>query len=745
MNTTTACVPRRRARAWMIAALLLGCTSAPAGDPPATPVNVPPTPAVQQARNALRAAIGEGVMSPEDFAARYPVSLTTTLPYDPRAAAGLSTVQGSPVALNEGELNSLGRSGFVITERRRFPTFTYGYATLYMADLPLYVSADSILHAVHSAFDDMLAAIEVASLRGDLDAMLDAMLARLASPAGAALDPQARADADVYVAVALSLLRGSNIEPGAGGDVSEARALAGMATAAAGRRTVGFFGTSRDEDFSQYRPRGHYNDSPELQRYFRAMMWLGRMDLRVVETLPDGSQRLNRRQLRGAYALRAAMNDAALGAWRRIDQTIAGFVGESDNMTLAQLDPLLRDLGVADVSGLAGLSDEAIVRAVLAGGYGAQRISSHIMINGTRTGFTLPLSSTFLLLGQRYVLDSHVFSNVVYDRAGGGSVRRMMPDPLDAAFAALGNDQAGALLGEGLRRYAYARDLHAMRVLADAHGDAYWDANLYNRWMGALRTLSPRAALADTASAGLPAVARTEAWGRRVLNTQLASWAELRHDTILYVKQSYTSGAVCEFPDAYVEPYPAFFAALEGYARRGEALVEALDLSASPALATRVREYFPRLRDVAGRLREMAERQRAGMAFTEAQMAFINQAVRVQQICGGATSEGWFPRLYFTPSSATQFDPTIADVHTQPTDEGGADVGRVLHVATGSPRLMVVTVNTCNGPRAYAGLASSYFERTTERYDRLDDIRWAREIETANPVDPAWLQPVITR
>ena len=84
-------------------------------------------------------------------------------------------------------------------------------------------------------------------------------------------------------------------------------------------------------------------------------------------------------------------------------------------------------------------------------------------------------------------------------------------------------------------------------------------------------------------------------------------------------------------------------------------------------------------------------------------------------------------------------------MHTQPTDEGGADVGRVLHVATGSPRLMVVTVNTCNGPRAYAGLASSYFERTTERYDRLDDIRWAREIETANPVDPAWLQPVITR
>ena len=49
-------------------------------------------------------------------------------------------------------------------------------------------------------------------------------------------------------------------------------------------------------------------------------------------------------------------------------------------------------------------------------------------------------------------------------------------------------------------------------------------------------------------------------------------------------------------------------------------------------------------------------------------------------------------------------DPTIADVHTAPTDAGGNDVGWVLHVGTGFPRLMVVTAETCTGPRAYAAL-----------------------------------------
>ena len=142
-----------------------------------------------------------------------------------------------------------------------------------------------------------------------------------------------------------------------------------------------------------------------------------------------------------------------------------------------------------------------------------------------------------------------------------------MPNPLDVAYAALGNDQAASLLEPELRKYPYAPALESMRRLADEHGDAFWGANLYNLWLGALRALSPTADIAQ--GGGLPAVARTEAWGRRMLNTQLASWAELRHDTILYVKQSYTSGAACEFPDAYVDPYPAFYARLQAFAAGG--------------------------------------------------------------------------------------------------------------------------------------------------------------------------------
>ncbi len=76
---------------------------------------------------------------------------------------------------------------------------------------------------------------------------------------------------------------------------------------------------------------------------------------------------------------------------------------------------------------------------------------------------------------------------------------------------------------------------------------------------------------------------KTEAWGRRLLSTQLASWAELRHDTLLYAKQSYTGGDTCEFPDAYVDPYPAFYARIAELAQHGVEIVGALDLSSRTA------------------------------------------------------------------------------------------------------------------------------------------------------------------
>jgi hypothetical protein len=402
---------------------------------------------------------------------------------------------------------------------------------------------------------------------------------------------------------------------------------------------------------------------------------------------------------------------------------------------------LLADLGAADAAAVAAIPDQTVAQAIIDGGYGQQLIASQIVIAPPHAG-TLPLAATFLLLGQRYVVDSHVFSNVVYDRVNRGK-KRMMPDPLDVGFAALGNDAAAPLLRGELETYSYAPDLERMRRLVDAHGETYWGANLYNLWLSSLRTLSaPTTGVSPGANA--PAVTKTEAWARRVLNTQLASWAELRHDTILYAKQSYTSGVACEFPDAYVEPNPAFFARVAAFARKGTTLSASLDFSAYPQLGAEVTAYYAHLGEVATILGAIATAQATGTPVSAEHLAFINQAVRqTGGVCGGPpTFDGWYPELFFQKSSG-RFDPTIADVHTQPTDELGNDVGRVLHVGTGYARLMVMTVEACDGPRAYVGLASSFHQTVTDDWKRLNDTEWAAEVGKGTPTLVPWFSELV--
>jgi hypothetical protein len=659
-----------------------------------------------------------------------PIKFAPTLGYDPQTAKNLDLIQASPAALDAAELAKLKSQGFAISTRQQYPNMIYGYKTIYSMDLPVYVSLDSILDALHQSYDDVLKAVEYDQLIPNLITLLSEARNRLT--AGAVTDAKTAKDLDFYLAVAYALVQDRSVAPVAGADKTRIDDFVMRAKAANGIQEIELFGVKRDVDFSQFTPRGHYTDDATLKAYFRAMIWLGRVEFRLTETKENGAL-FHRRQLEAALALRSVVQGEAAAAYANIDAVVSEFVGEHDYMQLAELDQLLADLG----GSMSALTDAQIAQVIIDKGYGAQRIASQVVFKDAVNGPTLPLDRSFALLGQRYIIDSHVFSNVVFDRVvpKAGDPVRSLPDPLDVAYAALGNSAALPLLESGLKTYKYAPQLERMRRLVDAHGDDYWQNNLYNSWLGTLRSISPAA---DGGPAILPAVAKTEAWSKRMLNTQLASWAELRHDTILYAKQSYSTGGTCEFPDAYVDPYPEAFARIAKYAKRGQVLSDLLAVRSSSQLVARVREYFTELDSVATMLHDMADQQQKGVPFTAAQMTFINDAVRSTIVgCGGPPSyTGWYARLLFNSSEA--MDPTIADVHTDP---GGDHSPQVLHVATGLPRLMVVTIDTCNGPRAYAGVAFAYHEVVTQGLKRLTDVEWAQM--TNSTPDVPWMESVL--
>jgi hypothetical protein len=329
----------------------------------------------------------------------------------------------------------------------------------------------------------------------------------------------------------------------------------------------------------------------------------------------------------------------------------------------------------------------------------------------------------------------------------GRKVPRALPSPLDAWYA-LGSDRARDHLADELARYGYGPALEALRAGVAALGPADWAAGLYARLLGALRTLA-----ADTTGAAYPPALRTAAWADKMLQTQLAAWAQARRDNILTLKQSYTSGLICEYPAGYVEPYPAFYAALRAYAAAGGALFAGLAPDGRTPLGGLVREqaraHFGALAAAAGRLEALAAKELRGVPFSAAEAAWLREtAVRRvvphDTVCAGIRMReewtGWYPRLF---PGGEESPAVIADVHTNPETDPGSPLypPRVLHVATGRAAAALLVADAGAGPTLYVGPASTYYE-VVERGSppvRLTDQEWRARLAAGEaPAPPAW-------
>ena len=451
---------------------------------------------------------------------------------------------------------------------------------------------------------------------------------------------------DYFLAVARSLLNARTVKTHLDQDDRVAQTL--RACESLRMQKFPLFGRNRVVDFSQFKPRGHYEKSEQLRRYFKAIMWCGRIDLRVAGYPGNSSAR----ELGAALVLDDLLRRAGkFEPWQHFDRVIQTFIGQTDSMTFAQLEEVLEQTKVrspADVKDLATLA--GLQKEIEASKAGLQHITGEIY----RTREPLPRS--FTVLGQRFVIDSWVTSKVVYDEVlwNGHEVPRRIPSCLDVAFAILANDQVapevvarinsttGREFRDGL---PYQHNLAAARQVVDRLDRSAWGENLYMHWLGSLRELSR-----PTTDVKYPECMRTHAWAMKSLNTQLASWTELRHDTILYAKQSYTRVS-CFYPTGYVEPVPAFWARLQQMAACGAGLLEKTPYPPNLKHLQTTQAGF--LRTFAARmetLKGIAEKELAQKELTKEETDFLQNLVQLQLGCGGPPDfTGWYPGLYYGP------------------------------------------------------------------------------------------------
>ena len=658
--------------------------------------------------------------------------------------------------LTEDEKYMLAQNHFMVSERLSSYDWASAFISVYSSDLPLFISSDFVLNTLHQSYDVILQTLEWQFLEPNLIDLLQAMFGSFPDLVESYSEDERFVvilkDVDLYISVALSLAEGSERLPQY--DAPEKYHEIMGAIDAEQMAYLPLFTSSRLRklDFSQFTPRGHYNKEIytrdgyiTLENYFRAMMWLGRIDF-LLTAPPENPwetdwepEELRRMQL-GALLLNELLYGCGkLQNLQKHEEIISFLVGPDDNLTPEELNSL-QD-GMLESPDLLFTEEYYLQFTELLNGsddYGQKIMSNFFFVDPySEDPGQLPVS--FKLLGQKFLLDSYVFSEVVYDRIiyQGEKVWRPLPDPLDV-MAALGNEDAVALLEGELEQYKYAGKMAGLEYLIKAYEPEFWTQSFYNRWLDAIRSLNP-----PDSNQGFPYFMQTTAWHQEKLNTQLTAWAQLRHDNILYGKQSYTGGTGCSYPYTFIEPYPELYSKIHSFASEASLFFDRALEGEQVEAKDQILRFYERYAELMHNFKNIAEKELDRIALTDPEVTFLKTMIN-GFMASGPSITGWYTDLFFDVSKGLSTDFTVADVHTQPTDEFGAVVGNVLHVGNGRINMGVFLAdNPCNPGQliAFAGPVSSFHQTVTSKFDRLSDQDWEEAFFSGmnTPERPDWI------
>jgi len=343
-------------------------------------------------------------------------------------------------ALRTEEARSMfSKNGFVVVDYGRTDDVAAFYKAIEHSGLPIFVTTDSLLHLYHIQFDETLKGIEEREFFDDALTMSRALRERCAELAEQ-MDGDAREAARLCVAhlsVAVELLAdGARIRrPPRYAQIPVQREL-DLIKRHRGFEVSPLFGYK--EDYSQYVPRGHYTRSEKLKRYFKALMWYGRLTFLIKGGKPPDalvSPERAKVQTMAASLLASLLGEVrvedgrtAAEVWDRMYAVTAYYVGLADDLTPYEYRAALRDafgrswsLGDFDVA-----RKYFEVRKVLAGMRAPEIYGGTGDIAGPPVGIAteedllkaLEMTKGLRLMGQRYVPDSYMMGRLVYPSVG---------------------------------------------------------------------------------------------------------------------------------------------------------------------------------------------------------------------------------------------------------------------------------------------------------------------------------------
>ncbi|MDH3529112.1 MAG: DUF3160 domain-containing protein [Acidobacteriota bacterium] len=590
-------------------------------------------------------------------------------------------------------------------------------------DIPSFVTTDSVLQLYHIFFDFTLRTVEEKTLTPVLEDLTKGMLEDSVKTWRAASDQQLKNAAlknIVYFAVAA---RNLGLEV----DVpSEAGNMIGIETGLIEKHQGFAVGAifPYQVDYSQFVPRGHYTRSEVLQRFFKTMMWYGLAPFALESSTGRADETIRQSLLLTRSLYRASLQSK----WETIYEPTSFYVGSADDVTPAEWKALSDEVFGSEAA-LDEFADAQKFETFFqrARKLRPAKIQPKRLIEPGKD--VVPDASVqFRFMGQRYIADSEILQRL------SEPLVRPFPAGLDV-MAVFGSSRAAEILDKNPALYnpnswaAYKPEREKLIEQFSKVPAETWNSNLYWGWLDSLRTLL------KPAPAGYPSFMQNAAWNDKSLNTALGSWAELRHDTILYGKQS---GAEMgdgseEAPyKGYVEPNVLFWDRLLRLTQQSK---EGL---ASRKLIPEELEYkFDNFERLLTDLKTISEKELRNEKLTYEEYQTIRTIGGTLEYMTLSVMTG-NPDSWELVNESDKDMATVADVHTAGN--------LVLEEAVGRANEILVIVPVEGKLVLTRGAVFSYYEFVHPASDRLTDLKWQQLINSKKaPPPPAWTKSFMVK
>lgn len=583
-------------------------------------------------------------------------------------------------------------------------------------DIPSFVTTDAVLHLYHIFFDFTLRTVEEQTLTPVLERLTKGMLAdsiKIWKENDDAQIKQAALKNVVYFAVAAQNLGLETIVPAEAESLIETEMA--LIEKHEGFKTGAIF--PYEVDYSQFVPRGHYTRSETLQKFFKTMMWYGLMPFALKSNTGRADETIRQSLLLTNSLFRTKLIDD----WQTIYEPTSFYVGAADDITPTEWKNLSDTVFGANSSETAFANAQKFESFVEAAKkLRAAKIQNERYLEDGKT--VAPDSAVqFRFMGQRYIPDSEILQKL------SKPIKRVFPTGLDV-MAVLGSQRALDILDQNPALYnpqkwaEYKPERTKLIEQFAKTKEETWTSNLYWSWLNSLRALN------DPVPEGYPSFMQNIAWQDKSLNTTLGSWAELRHDTILYGKQSGAEMGDGDEPASYkgyVEPNVVFWKRMLNLTTQSKT-----GLTSRKLMPENLEYKFEAFEDMLKNLIVISEKELKNEKLTYQEYQSIRQIGGTLEYLTLSVMTGQ-PDTWELVNETDKDMAVIADVHT-----GG---GNVLEEGVGHANEILVIIPVEGKLVLTRGAVFSYYEFIHPASDRLTDEKWQKMLLTdRKPEPPFW-------